>query len=131
MQNIIFLHKCFFSVFSSTRIKEPPRPHTPCDSFVLIFFTIYILLVKIRTISILQLTGEAREFLGLSRSSPKKGEERSILILTPSPKTSTLNLQLIEEEVIIPFLLLEKGLTWSRSTLQNHCWEFDSLIPCQ
>jgi len=86
MQNIIFLHKCFFSVFSSTRIKEPPRPHTPCGSFVLIFFTIYILLVKIRTISILQLTGEAREFLGLSRSSPKKGEERSIKVLTSSPK---------------------------------------------
>ena len=103
--------KCFFLIFSSTNNKRTAFPRTPCGSFVLIFFTIYILLVKIRTISILQLTGEAREFLGLSRSSPKKGEERSIKVLTSSPKTIKLNLQLIEEEVIIPFLLLEKGLT--------------------
>ena len=80
------IKKCFFLVFSSTSNKRTAFPRTPCGSFVLIFFTIYILLVKIRTISILQLTGEAREFLGLSRSSPKKGEERSIKVLTPSPK---------------------------------------------
>jgi hypothetical protein len=94
------IKKCFFLVFSSIRIKDSSSPH-PLRFFCFDFFTIYILLVKIRTIFILQLTGEAREFLGLSHSSPKKGEERSILILTPSPKTSTLNLQLIEEDVII------------------------------
>ena len=74
--------------------------------------------------------GRSPRIFDLSYSRPKKGEERSIKVLTSSPKTIKLNLQLIEEEVIIPFLLLEKGLTWSRSTLQNHCWEFDSLIPC-
>ena len=116
MQIVTFFNKirqkCFpFCFCANIQNKRIAFPRTPCDSFVLIFFTIYILLVKIRTISILQLTGEAREFLGLSRSSPKKGEEGSIKVLTSSPKTIKLNLQLIEEEVIIPFLLLEKGLT--------------------
>ena len=102
--SIYVSYKRFFLVFSSTRIKEPPRPHTPCGSFVLIIITIYILLVKIKTISILHLTGEAREIFDLSRSRSKKGGERSIKVLTSSPKTIKLNLQLIEEEVIIPFL---------------------------
>ena len=43
-------------------------------------------------------------FFDLSYSRSKKGEERSIKVLTSSPKTIKLNLQLIEEEVIIPFL---------------------------
>ena len=109
--NDFFILVSFHLVSATTNNKRTAFPRTPCGSFVLIFFTINILLVKIRTISILQLTGEAREFLGLSRSSPKKGEERSNLILTPSPKTSTVNLQLIEEDVIITFGSLEKGLT--------------------
>ena len=67
--------------------------------------------VKIKTIEILPLSSESREFFNLSYSRSKKGEERSIKVLTSSPKTIKLNLQLIEEEVIIPFLLLEKGLT--------------------
>ena len=99
--------------------KRTAFPRTYCDSDFWFSFTIYQYFLKRRTIGILPLSGEAREFLGLSRSSPKKGEERSIKVLTSSPKTIKLNLQLIEEDVIITNWLLEKGLTWSRSTLQN------------
>ena len=55
--------------------------------------------------------GRSPRIFDLSYSRSKKGGEWSIKVLTSSPKTIKLNLQLIEEEVIIPFLLLEKGLT--------------------
>ena len=94
-QNQLLFHCILFLVPVATSNKRTAFPHTPCGSFVLIFITIYILLVKIKTISILHLTGEAREIFDLSRSRSKKGEERTIKVLTSSPKTSKLNLQLI------------------------------------
>ena len=111
--------KCFPFCFVHTfKIKESLSPH-PLRFFCFDFFYDLYTFGKNKDYFHPTTYRRSPRIFDLSYSRSKKGEERSIKVLTSSPKTIKLNLQLIEEEVIIPFLLLEKGLTWSRSTLQN------------
>ena len=122
--------KSAFSWFSLLPvIKEPPSP-TPLA--VLLFWFFYDLYTFSKNKDYFHPTTYRRSprIFGALALQPQKSEKRSIKVLTSSPKTIKLNLQLKEEVVIIPKRLLVKGLTWSRSTLQNHCCEFDSCIPC-
>ena len=92
------------------KIKEPPSP-APIEIVTFDFFYYLSILFKKKDYRNPTTFGRSPRIFDLSHSRSKKGEERSIKVLTSSPKTIKLNLQLIEEEVIIPFLLLEKGLT--------------------
>ena len=62
------LHKPI--LFTQLIYKRIAFPHTPCDSFVLILISIYILLVIIKDYFSLHLPAKPAIF-DLSRSSPK------------------------------------------------------------
>ena len=82
------------------KIKEPPSP-APIETLTFDFFYYSSILFKKKDYRNPTTFGRSPRIFDLSYSRSKKGRERSIKVLTPSPKTSTLNLQLIEEDVII------------------------------
>ena len=102
--------KQHYFVIKLYKIKEPTSP-APIEILTFDFFYYLSILFKKKDYRNPTTFGRSPRIFDLSYSRSKKGEERTIKVLTSSPKTIKLNLQLIEEEVIIPFLLLEKGLT--------------------
>ena len=55
----------------------------------------------------------------------------TVVIRTSSPNyLVTMELQ-IASSIFYKLLISYRGLVkWYNNGLQNHCWEFDSLIPC-
>ena len=92
------------------KIKEPPSP-TPIEILTFDFFYYLSILFKKKDYRNPTTFGRSPRIFGAHALQPQKSEKRSIKVLTSSPKTIKLNLQLKEEVVIIPKRLLEKGLT--------------------